>query len=843
MSYNCPIFPDDLQIMMNTISFNNIGMMLESSNNNTIYLNNFVDQISWNIHSWSWGLTNIWNSLWETAYTFNGKIYMNYLGNYWSNYSGVDVNGDGIGDAQHNVNPGSDNYPLMQPFEYYVITPDTIAPTVAVISPNGGETWAAGSTQNILWVAVDAMSGNLDYLVEYSITGGSPWTPIVTLTDQPQGTQNYSWTVPAANSSNCKIRITATDGAGNSQSKESYGVFTIQVINAIERKLWGVPVDFRFNTDLREGNDKPEVRYLQVVLNSDSDTKLAMHGVGSPGNENTTFGPLTKQAVIKFQEKYANEILAPLGLIRGTGYVGATTRAKLNAIISELFTGQAQQFQLLNNEERKTFIYETVIANKRDFIPQDFPSEFVLAIAAQETGEYANWNNEHVANDWGRGIMQITTNNFVGAGADCSSAECKNCKNRTDKVNCSKFYSNTHEGMARNVRDGLNAIKEKYNATKTHYDQCVIGKQPYTNCTKYGLSCQEMRWISTVQRYHGYFSHAQNDPQSYLLGIKNKLSNLYMWFTSVDQNKANNLALKVGKVWDNSQQITILSPCDLLIYDSEGRMTGLTSGEIKEEIPFSVYYEGSHSIFIPFPTSSYRYLVLGTDSGTYGLTINSNTEGATTFFTAIYIPISTSEVHQYTIDWDALSQGKNGVTLQIDANGDGYFERIITSDNELTGYEFMLHTGMSTSTHADGASSGESHSTTISTPNLNVTYLNVNPGQAKANQPITISANVVNRGDMSGSTRVALKINGKVEQTELVTVGPGGSRPVKFTVTKAEPGTYTVIMGSQRASFLVVEDSAKSNVPFDGNAIPIMSFSALTVVIIGILILAFRRPS
>lgn len=40
----------------------------------------------------------------------------------------------------------------------------------------------------------------------------------------------------------------------------------------------------------------------------------------------------TKGAVIRFQEKYASEILAPSGLSRGTGYVGEATRKKISQL-------------------------------------------------------------------------------------------------------------------------------------------------------------------------------------------------------------------------------------------------------------------------------------------------------------------------------------------------------------------------------------------------------------------------------------------------------------------------------------------------------------------------------
>jgi peptidoglycan hydrolase-like protein with peptidoglycan-binding domain len=67
---------------------------------------------------------------------------------------------------------------------------------------------------------------------------------------------------------------------------------------------------------------------LQKLLNSDSSTKIAASGAGSPGSESVYFGLLTQGAVQRFQAKYGI-VSSGSPATTGYGFVGSKTRAKL----------------------------------------------------------------------------------------------------------------------------------------------------------------------------------------------------------------------------------------------------------------------------------------------------------------------------------------------------------------------------------------------------------------------------------------------------------------------------------------------------------------------------------
>jgi predicted GH43/DUF377 family glycosyl hydrolase len=507
-----------------------------------------------------------------------------------------------------------------------------------------------------------------------------------------------------------------------------------------------------FNDDLYSGIRKDDVRYLQVMLAEEGPWIY-------PESEiNSSFDDFTRIAVINFQRKHK--------INDGTlGSVGAETRKKL--------TEQLVRYRK-ETYDRVAMVHDAVVDNYKDFLPDNFPPELVLAIASQETGLFYNFNNELIEvrengnkDNVGRGLMQITSSEFVGSGSSNTDDQVVyKCRNLLSKESIYSYYSNTPQGVAANIRDGLYALKTKYKSA----NNCKGSKE-------LGITDEEMRYISSIQRYNTYgkllfnidvdsslcdelnrcnipdklrtifsitgecsplsysaivttedlnrkwrivddcriyivrrdndtaYVHRVGAPTVYLKNIADKLRLLKRpsLFPMLKGSRFEDLADKFEAVYNNNQTITLGCPAELSIYDSSGRITGSLVGtsdnklgdkkinngfdpstkDGAEEIPNTMYDKDSKTIVVFLPSDSYRYVVTGTNDGTYELNITSTNDGKAIAFNAVGIPISSKSVHQYTIDWNALSQGKKGVILQIDSDGDGIFDKTITTDTKL----------------------------------------------------------------------------------------------------------------------------------------------------------------
>jgi parallel beta-helix repeat protein len=249
---------------------------------------------------------------------------------------------------------------------------------------------------------------------------------------------------------------------------------------------------------------------------------------------------------------------------------------------------------------------------------------------------------------------------------------------------------------------------------------------------------------------------------------------------------------------EDSLIASLASPGELRLYDLEGRVTGLIGGIIKEEIPGSSYLNGT--IQIMNPTNAYRYEVVGTNTGVYGLNVALLQNAEVNTFAATNIPTSTGAIHQYTIDWDALSREEEGVAVRMDSDGDGEFERTFTADSELTYDEFMLQTAPPAPAPTPG---GVVFLPTIS--NLTITPAEGTVAEVRKGEIFTIAVEVENKGDGPGSYTVTLKVNEVVKEKKTVTLAAYEKKTVTFTVTEDEAGIYKVEVNGLKGEFIVTE--------------------------------------
>jgi parallel beta-helix repeat protein len=108
----------------NDVTDNTWGIVFKSSSNNSIYRNNFVNNTV-QVYDYAWDDLEVEPSVntWDDGYPSGG--------NYWSDYTGEDGDGDGIGDIAYVIDSDNrDRYPLME-----MIPEDTIPPNIVVLSP------------------------------------------------------------------------------------------------------------------------------------------------------------------------------------------------------------------------------------------------------------------------------------------------------------------------------------------------------------------------------------------------------------------------------------------------------------------------------------------------------------------------------------------------------------------------------------------------------------------------------------------------------------------------------------------------------------------------------------
>jgi M6 family metalloprotease-like protein len=120
----------------------------------------------------------------------------------------VDNQGEDVSDAVFTIEP----------------PPDTTDPAVAVTSPNGGETWYVGDTEDVTWTATDA-NGVDSVSIYYSVNSGTDW---ILIASQEPNDGTYPWLIPDSPTTDALVKVVAYDPSLNEGEDVSDAVFTIE---------------------------------------------------------------------------------------------------------------------------------------------------------------------------------------------------------------------------------------------------------------------------------------------------------------------------------------------------------------------------------------------------------------------------------------------------------------------------------------------------------------------------------------------------------------------------------------------------------------------------------------
>ncbi len=127
---------------------------------------------------------------------------------------------------------------------------------------------------------------------------------------------------------------------------------------------------------------------------------------------------------------------------------------------------------------------------------------------------------------------------------------------------------------------------------------------------------------------------------------------------------------------------------------------------------------------------------------------------------------------------------------------------------------------------------GQSGEFNVVAPSLfTIADLSITPTEIKPGGMVTISALVSNESSKEGSHSLSLTLNGEVVDTRVITLAPGASQSVSFSLAGEEAGNYRVALDGQGGGFTVAA-------PFQWWVVML----AVAVVVIGVaLYLLWRR--
>lgn len=127
----------------------------------------------------------------------------------------------------------------------------------------------------------------------------------------------------------------------------------------------------------------------------------------------------------------------------------------------------------------------------------------------------------------------------------------------------------------------------------------------------------------------------------------------------------------------------INDPTNLTITDTQGNVLGYKNGQLVNEIPGGmILFEGeNYDIYLLSNNATdFVYTLKSEAVGDYNFTVIAayyNETVPEVYFNATSIPIETTSLHAFEIDWIVLRTGGDGTRVSIDQDGDGTVEQVL----------------------------------------------------------------------------------------------------------------------------------------------------------------------
>ena len=88
-------------------------------------------------------------------------------------------------------------------------------------------------------------------------------------------------------------------------------------------------------------------------------------------------------------------------------------------------------------------------------------------------------------------------------------------------------------------------------------------------------------------------------------------------------------------------------------------------------------------------------------------------------------------------------------------------------------------------------------------PTFEVLSLNITPPKVATGEKATVEVEIINSNAKVGTYNVPLMVNGVADDRKSITLAPGTTELVTFTLARSQPGTYSVSVGNKESTLVV----------------------------------------